>query len=237
MDRSWSKADLHIHSNYSNDATASVTAILDYVANQTDLRVIAITDHDTIEGALEARQIAGAYGIEVIVGEEVSTAEGHMLALFIEEELPPHRPAAETIAAVHAQGGLCIPAHPYGWRVPSMGSARLHERCIGPNCEWPIDAIETFNASLWLPQNNRQAGAIARELNIPGCGGSDSHHLPTIGLGYTRFPGHTAADLRAAIKTGAVEAGGIHWSLVQNLEFIGLWLLGRTQRGLKPSTP
>jgi predicted metal-dependent phosphoesterase TrpH len=237
VNTSWSKADLHIHTNYSSDGTASVIDILEYVATNTDLRVIAVTDHDRIDGALEARQIAGSYGIEVIVGEEVSTAEGHMLALFIEEPLLPHRPAAETIAAVHAQGGLCIPAHPYGRRVPSMGQARLHERCVGPDCEWPIDAMETFNAGLWLARNNVQAAAVARQLNMPGCGGSDSHHLPTLGLGYTQFPGTTAADLRTAIKSGQIQACGMQWTLGHNVEFIGRWLVGQTQRVLRPSTP
>ncbi len=101
MDQTWSKADIHIHTTYS-DGTAGVEAVLEYVATRTDLRVIAITDHDTIEGALKARRLAPAYGIEVIVGEEVSTAEGHLLALFIERPLAPKQPAATTIAAVHA---------------------------------------------------------------------------------------------------------------------------------------
>lgn len=113
MNTQWSKADLHIHTNYSSDGTASVVDVLEHVVKHTDLRVIAITDHDTIDGALEARRIARAYGIDVIVGEEISTADGHMLALFIEQMVPPGQPASTSIAAVHAQGGLCIPAHPY----------------------------------------------------------------------------------------------------------------------------
>src|SRR5215813_10337077 len=111
MNQTWSKADLHIHTTHS-DGTASAREVLEYVVAQTDLRVIAITDHNTIAGALEARELAASYGIEVIVGEEVSTNEGHLLALFVEELLPPRQPAAATIAAVHAQGGLCVAAHP-----------------------------------------------------------------------------------------------------------------------------
>lgn len=236
MEQPWSKADLHIHTTYS-DGYASVVDVLEHVATHTDLRLIAIADHDTIEGALEAHRIAGSYGIEVVIGEEVSTVEGHLLALFIEHALPPGRPAAETIAAIHAQGGLCIPAHPYGWRVPSMGLAGLHQRCTGPDCDWPVDAIEVFNASLWLPHNNARSATVATELGLPGTGGSDSHHLATIGLGYTRFPGHTADDLRRAIRAGQTQAGGTSWTLAHNAEFIGLWLRGLTQRALKPSTP
>lgn len=236
MNKPWSKADIHIHTVHS-DGAASVSAVLDHVRKHTDLRIIAITDHDTITGALEAQRLAPSYGLEVIVGEEVSTADGHMLALFIEQPLAPGRPAAETIAAAHAQGGLCIPAHPYGWRVPSMGYARLRDRCVGPACDLPIDAIETFNASLWLPYCNKLAANVATELNLPTCGGSDSHHLATIGLGYTLFPGDTAEDLRHAIQTGQVRAGGTSWGFVRNIEFISLWLFTQTQRAFRLSTP
>src|SRR5262249_21871771 len=119
MNQTWSKADLHIHTTYS-DGTASVAAVLEHAARHTDMRVIAITDHNTIAGALEARRRAPAYGVEVIVGEEVSTAEGHVLALFVEQPLAPGQPAAATIAAVHAQNGLCVAAHPYEWLTPSL---------------------------------------------------------------------------------------------------------------------
>ncbi|MCG8347191.1 MAG: PHP domain-containing protein [Chloroflexales bacterium] len=240
MTESWSKADIHMHTTHS-DGTARVYEVLAHVARHTDVRVIAITDHDTIEGALEAQQMADAYGIDVIVGEEVSTADGHLLALFIEHELPPRRPAAETIAAVHAQGGLCIAAHPYGMLVPSMGYAGLPQRCIGPEPEWPLDAIEGFNASLWLPRNNKVAAQIGATLGLPLCGGSDSHHLATIGMGYTLFPGHTAADLRRAIQAGQTQAAGISWGWRCVAEFARrrsarwLWAIARRGWGLSPS--
>jgi predicted metal-dependent phosphoesterase TrpH len=120
MNTLWSKADTHVHTTHS-DGHAGVDEVLDHAARQIDLRVIAITDHDTIEGALEARSLAERYGIEVVVGEEVSTADGEQLALFIEERLPPGLPAAETIAAAHAQGGLCVAAHPYYRMCPRWG--------------------------------------------------------------------------------------------------------------------
>ncbi len=221
MNQTWSKADLHIHTTYS-DGTTSVRELLEYVVTRTDLRVIAITDHNTIAGALEARRLAASYGIEVIVGEEVSTAEGHLLALFIEEELPPRRSAAETIAAVHAQNGLCIAAHPYDWCMPSLGRAGLRERSAGPGCEWPLDAVESFNASVWLPRFNAAAAAAGERLGLPLIGGSDAHHLATVGLGYTLFPGHTAADLRYAIH---------------NVEYVGLWLRAHAARALTPIVP
>lgn len=220
MSQIWSKADLHIHTTYS-DGAASVAEVLEHAASRTDMRVIAITDHDTIEGALEARRLAGSYGLEVIVGEEVSTREGHLLALFIEQHLPPQRPVAETIAAVHAQGGLCVAAHPYDWVVPSLGRFDLRRRCAGPECEWALDGIEGFNASLWLPSNNRRAGSTAAALELAVLGGSDSHHLPTIGMGYTLFPGTSAADLRAAIASRATRTGGRHWLIDQQAVVVG----------------
>src|SRR5215218_286782 len=83
-----SKADLHIHTTAS-DGAATVPELLEYVARKTDLRVIAITDHDSIASAKEAARLAHQFGIDVIMGEEVSTADGHLLALFIDTFLPP----------------------------------------------------------------------------------------------------------------------------------------------------
>jgi predicted metal-dependent phosphoesterase TrpH len=211
--------------------------VLDYVATQTDLRVIAIADHNTIAGALEARRLAASYGVEVIMGEEVSTAEGHLLALFIEEELPSRRRAAETIAAVHAQNGLCVAAHPYDWCMPSLGRAGLRERCAGPGCEWPLDAIEGFNASVWLPRFNRAAAAAGERLGLPLIGSSDAHHLATIGLGYTLFPGQTATDLRYAIRMRVTRPAGKYWHWLHGLEYVGLLLRTRAVRALAPTVP
>ncbi len=169
-----SKADIHIHTIYS-DGSANIRELIEHVARNTDLRVIAITDHDTIDGALLARQMAREFGIEVIVGEEVSTAEGHLLALFIERLLPPGRPVSETIAAVHAQGGLCVAAHPFDPLVPSLARAGLRERCAGPRAgAWPLDGVEAFNASSWIAAGNRHASAFGAALGLARCGGSDS---------------------------------------------------------------
>src|SRR5882672_6990753 len=147
-----SKADLHLHTTAS-DGAATVPQLLAHVAQSPDLRLIAITDHDSIAGARQAAQLAPQFGVEVIVGEEVSTAEGHLLALFIDTFLPPGRPAVETIAAIHAQGGLAIAPHPFDRSVPSLGSAH---RWLS---DWPLDAIEGFNAGVIWSQRagNRTA--------------------------------------------------------------------------------
>jgi predicted metal-dependent phosphoesterase TrpH len=245
----WSKADIHIHTTYSADGTARVEQVLDYFATQTDIRVLAITDHDEIRGALKARRLAHDYGLDVIVGEEVSTQEGHLLALFIEHFVPPHRPAAETIAAIHAQGGLCIAAHPYGWLVPSLGWHGLRERCQGNTTgngnrtggDWMLDGIEGFNASLWYAGNNASATAAGEDLNLAICGGSDSHQLSTLGLGYTLFPGSTANDLRRALLMRQTTAYGAAWGSHRTLEYVGIkvrdTVRSLTDRSLKPSIP
>ncbi len=130
MSTGYSKADIHLHTTYS-DGTATVPELLAAVA-RADLQVIAVTDHDTIAGALEARRLAPRYGVEVIVGEEVSTREGHLLALFLEAPLPPGRPLAETAAAARAQGALLIAPHPFGMLVGSIGRTGLARRFSDP---------------------------------------------------------------------------------------------------------
>jgi predicted metal-dependent phosphoesterase TrpH len=224
------KADLHIHTTYS-DGTASVREVLAHVAAGTDLRLIAITDHDAITGALEAWRLAPQYGLEVVVGEEVSTAEGHLLALFVDTFLPPGRPAAETIAAVHAQGGLCIAPHPFDDGVPSLGRAGLRERYASG--EWPLDGIEGLNAAVMWPRRdcNRVARLCAEDLRLPVTGGSDSHSLPTIGLGYTLFEGNSAADLDRALRAGRVSWGGCCWNMVEYLNVGWWWVRQRSIRG------
>lgn len=203
-----SKADLHIHTVHS-DGAASVAEVLAHVAAAADLRVIAITDHDTIAGAREAQRLAPDFGIDVVVGEEVSTQDGHLLALFIEASLPAGRPAAETIAAIHAQGGLAIAPHPFDRSVPSLGRMGL---C---RAGWDFDAIEGFNAGVIWPErrSNLMAQQAAQAAGLPAVGGSDAHTLATVGQGYTLFPGASASDLYCAIKGGQVGWGGHYWSL------------------------
>src|SRR5260370_7106395 len=107
------RADLHMHSTYS-DGIGSIEQILHYVEYNSDLDVIALTDHDVVEGALRARDLwmKNNYRFDFIVGEEVSTREGHMLALFIEKHVPPDLSLERSIDLVHDQGWLAIFAHP-----------------------------------------------------------------------------------------------------------------------------
>ena len=196
------RADLHIHTSAS-DGTAPVTAILDHVLARGDLDVIAITDHERIDAAVAARSMAEDRGLpfEVIVGEEVTTLGGHLLALGIDRRIRPYRSLRSTIQAVHDAGGLAIPAHPLvpyplcaqGWML-----RRLLEDS-DPTAR--PDAIEAFNpTALGRPWHGRVV-AFAERHDVATVGDSDAHALEAIGTGWTTFPGRTAADLRRAIET------------------------------------
>ena len=120
------KADMHLHTLYS-DGTAAVRDVLDHVERATDLDVVAITDHERIDGALRAAEIhaAGDYSFELVVGEEITTRRGHVLALFVTERIPALRPLDETIERIHDQGGIAIAAHAMAPLTPSLGRGSL----------------------------------------------------------------------------------------------------------------
>ena len=107
------RADLHIHT-VASDGTAGVEEILEHVEQATDLDVIAITDHERIDAAVAAQALARNRGlrVEVVVGEEVTTLGGHLLALYVDRPIRPYKSLRTTILAIHEAGGLAIPAHP-----------------------------------------------------------------------------------------------------------------------------
>jgi predicted metal-dependent phosphoesterase TrpH len=203
------RADLHIHTSAS-DGTAPVTAILDHVAARGDLDVIAITDHERVDAAVAARAMAIDRGLpfEVMVGEEVTTLGGHLLALGIDRRIRPYRSLRSTILAVHAAGGLAIPAHPL---VPYPLCAQgwvLRRLLDDPDEAVHPDAIEAFNpTALGRPWHGRVV-AFAERHGIPTVGDSDAHALEAIGIGWTTFPGRTAADLRQAVADGTTRHHG-----------------------------
>lgn len=194
-------ADLHIHSIHSHDGTSSIPAILKYVADHTDLNVIAITDHDTMSGVREAMLLAPKYGIEVVPGCEVSTSEGHVLALYITERIPAGLSLVETVSRAGQLGGLCIVPHPEARGTSSVAGDTLREALSHPEVRRVLVGLETFNGGLVYTRGNQSAMRIAADLDIARVGNSDSHILQTIGEGSTEFLGRTAADLRAALES------------------------------------
>jgi Predicted metal-dependent phosphoesterases (PHP family) len=105
-------ADLHIHSMYSPDATTTVRGVLKQAAD-VGLDVVAITDHDEIRGSLEARELASQYGIEAVTGAEVTSADGHIVALYIEELPPAGMSLDDTLLWIGHRGGIAIAPHPF----------------------------------------------------------------------------------------------------------------------------
>jgi predicted metal-dependent phosphoesterase TrpH len=213
------KADMHLHTLYS-DGTAGVRELLDHVAASTDLDVVAITDHERIDGALRARKIhaAGDYPFELVIGEEVTTRRGHLLALFLTERVPPLRSLEETVERVHAQGGLAIAAHPMAPLTPSLGRRSLVRLHHDPDAAHRLDAIEMLNPS--AAGRVRQAAKLALNtelLRLPEVGNSDAHVLEGIGTAWTWFPGTSADDYRAAVAAGATEPAGMAWSHWHNV--------------------
>lgn len=196
------KADLHIHSAYSPDGTATVAAILGHVARTRCVDILAITDHDVMDGALEAIELAPHYGVEVIPGVEVSTADGHLLALFVTKPIAAGRPLLETIEAVADQQGICIAAHPGGWWNWCLQEKSIRAALTQPTVAETLVGLEEYNASLPLLSTNRNAAAMNQRLGLAQVYNSDAHMLWMIGSGTTHFPGHNAQALRHALVTG-----------------------------------
>ncbi len=208
------KADIHIHSEYS-DGMATVEEILDFVEHKTDLDMISITDHDMFEGADKARELAARrhYRFEVITGMEVTTIEGHLLALGIDKPVKSLQPLDRTIAQVHEQGGEVIVPHPMSWLIRSVGRhgiLRIHNHRTD---EVYFDGFETLNPSFAGQVTVAQATLLNENvLHLAPTGGSDSHTLNMIGTGLTRYPGTGAEAFRAALHAGTTTADGHFWT-------------------------
>ncbi len=190
--------DLHCHTNASFDSLASPDAVV-RAAIKRGLTHLAITDHDRIEGALRARDAAGGE-LTVIIGEEVRTADGDLIALFLEHAVAPGRPAAETIDDVRAQGGLVGIPHPFDrYRGSMLKDPRLETLAT------QVDWVEAYNARVVAGSGNERAAAFAREHGLPGVAVSDAHSVVEVGVAYTVMDGDpsTPDGLRAAL--GALE--------------------------------
>ena len=198
-------ADLHMHTIYSYDGTASVPAVLTR-ARQIGLDVIAITDHDEITGSLKALELAPRYGVEVIPGSEVTTSEGDLLALNITQKIDRGLPLTETILKVGELGGFCIAPHPMagGFGMKSLNAYSILKALRNPQVARTLIAIESYNATTLDRLSNQYARILAERLDIAQTGSSDAHVVEAIGLGATEFDGHAAQDLINALHMGSV---------------------------------
>jgi len=174
-------ADLHTHSRASFDSLASPAALIRTAAKR-GLTHLAITDHDRIDGALEGREVAAgiAPDLTVIVGEEIKTADGDLVALFLAEAVPPGLPAEEAIDAIRAQGGLVGIPHPFDrFRGSMLRDARMESLVT------KVDWVETHNARIAVGDGNRQAAELAHREERPGIAVSDAHSAFEVGVAYT----------------------------------------------------
>ncbi len=171
--------EFHSHTIFSKDSLTTPHQFLSACRKKSIERVV-ITDHNTIQGALRCRHLDPE---RVIVGEEIMTQSGELLAIFVQEELPSGLPALEAIARLRQQNAFISVSHPFDqyrsghWKLPELLE-------IAPL----VDAIETFNARCIFPESNRQAQAFARQHNLPGTVGSDAHAPFELGRACLRMP-------------------------------------------------
>jgi predicted metal-dependent phosphoesterase TrpH len=211
MNRYTGRADIHMHTTAS-DGFATVEQVLNYVAQRKHLDVIAITDHDVLDSSLWAYNHRAQYPFEIIPGVEVSSADGHVLALWVTRPIEKGMTLAETVAAIHDQGGMAILAHPFEAIVctHTFWNYLRHPEIIS---KAGIDAIEIHNAGAFTPGNNLLARRLAQQLQLPVVGNSDAHSVNAIGRGMTHFEGRTAADFRHAVATKQTHVEGTSWPL------------------------
>jgi len=219
------RADLHMHSTYS-DGIATIEQILEHVEHHSRLDVIAITDHDSIEGALRTRDLWAKrpYRFDFVVGEEITTNEGHLLALFIEKLIPPNLSIERSIDLVHEQGGLAIVAHPLHPLFRECCRREVLDRIYTHPDIW-LDGIEAWNAGFYGIYTNPMTMSVNRQVyGWPEIGNSDAHSLYAIGSGYTWFIGTTAQDLRTSIQAGLCAPGGKLWSVSDYLHLASYYM-------------
>jgi predicted metal-dependent phosphoesterase TrpH len=193
--------DLHCHTSASFDSLARPGDVVRAAAAR-GLTHLVVTDHDRIDGALAARAAAPA-GLTVIVGEEVRTADGDLIAAYLERAVAPGMSAVETVAAVREQGGLIGIPHPFD---RLRGSMLLDARMS--TLVSLVDWVEVHNARL-VGGGNERAAELAREHGLAGVAVSDAHSVLEVGVAYTALDGDpsTPAGLLAALPSAEIVPG------------------------------
>lgn len=202
------RADLQVHTSFGDGMNDALT-IFERVEREAFLDVIAITDHDDVRGALEARETYDRtrerWGFELVTGIEVTTVHGHLLALWVDRPIPSFKSIERTIALIHEAGGVAVLPHPFSLLTRSVGRRTL-ERVMRLPAEQRPDGLEVASPL----SKGWHAGAKARHANasqwhLAETGGSDAHFVETVGLAYTRFRGRTSDALRAAVDARTTE--------------------------------
>ncbi|WP_458209232.1 PHP-associated domain-containing protein [Haladaptatus sp. NG-SE-30] len=168
--------DPHVHSDGSYDAHDSVELLLEQ-ASDIGLDAIVITDHDSIAESRRAAELAPDYGLIGIPGVEVSTADGHLLAIGVETQPEPGHPLSTTVERVRELGGIAIVPHPFQWSRHGVRKRNIVD----------CDAIEVYNSWLFTGYKNRRAKKFADQHDYPGVAASDAHTASMVGRAYTEL--------------------------------------------------
>jgi hypothetical protein len=190
------QAELHCHTCYSSDSLMLPARILE-ICRQRGIDKVAITDHNTIEGALKAAELDPE---RVIIGEEIKTTKGELIAYFVREMIPPGLEPEEVIERLRSQGALISVSHPLDWMRDGAWSMEDLRRIMPL-----VDALEVFNARSWCSRSNRRAAGLAAGSGLLGTAGSDAHAYSEIGRVIMRMPlFRNAEEMRNALATAHI---------------------------------
>ncbi len=196
------RVDLHTHTMWSGDSTTTPDEFAAAV-DASGLEVVCITDHNAVDGAIELRD---RLPCRVIVGEELRTAAGEIIGLFLTHRVPMGISHLDAAKAIREQGGVVYIPHPFDPMRRNLSEAALYELAEADL----IDAVEVFNAKTSLPSLNRRAVEFAAEFGIVGGAGSDGHVPDALGAAYVEMADFDSpAEFLASLATG--EVIGHHW--------------------------
>lgn len=212
------RTEFHCHTIYSKDSLVKPHHLV-AAARRKGVERLVITDHNCIGGALKAQQLAPEL---VIVGEEILTTQGELLAVFVREEIPAGLTPLEAIRRLKEQGAFIGVSHPFD---PMRGWKREHLLEILPH----VDALEVFNARCLEMRFNDDARAFAREHGLPGLVGSDAHTLRELGRATLTLPAFWDAESLRQALVSAVERVRLSSPLVH---LASRWAVFAKKRGL-----
>jgi len=220
------RLDLHVHSGFSPDGRIDLGRIVEALG-LAGIHGFALTDHNTIEGHARLATLAREYpSYRFVPGEEVSTAQGHLLVYGAREPAPIHRPLAETLDWVRARAAVAVLAHPFRWA--HGAGRRLAETA-------PVAGIETTNGHTAAVANAR-AELVAARRRLAATGGSDAHDLADVGRAFTEFSAEATSvdDLLACLARGRTRSGGSSPTFGQRIRLGVRTGLLRAARGFRP---